>query len=407
MLTADLVRARRRGDELLLVGLDAAARIRARSVAEAILDEARAHVGRSREELDLALGTIDVEPRDERLKAGLAKLVDDRCAFEADEKLDAPALRSALFLRASAARRSQPPDARFDRAAIVAAFAAERGLAPDAIERGLYGDLRGAHVLQQVEPIGPDALVEAWERGQAQAVLLRAVRVTVDVRCASPGATRALFHRLKFLRLLHTIDKTDEGYRLVIDGPFNLFESVTKYGLQLALVLPMLEGCEDWSLVADVRWGAERTPLVFRLKADKAGAALEPAPLADDVAALVTSLGRLRTDWRVSPATAILDLPGVGLCVPDLIFERAKTAVYLEVMGYWSRDAVWRRVELVQQGLGAPILFAVSSRLRVSEEVLAEDAPSALYVYKGTMNASAVLQRVEALAARRGRSQGR
>ena len=75
----------------------------------------------------------------------------------------------------------------------------------------------------------------------------------------------------------------------------------------------------------------------------------------------------------------------MGLCVPDLVFERAGTAIHLEVMGYWSREAVWRRVELVQGGLASPILFAVNSRLRVSEEVLPGDAASALYVYKGTM----------------------
>lgn len=399
MLTADLVRTRRRGEELLLVGLDAAAKTRALAIAESILEEARAHVGKTREELDEAIAAIDVEPRDERLKAGLAKLVDDRCSFEVNETVDAAELRRALFLRACAARRALPPDARFDRDAVLAGFAAERGVAPEAVERGLYADLRGAHVLRDVEPTGPLGLVAAWERGQAQAVLLRAVRVTLDVRCSSAGATRALFHRLKFLRLLFTITRTEEGYRLVIDGPFNLFESSTKYGLQLALVLPILEGCETWSLLAEVRWGPERRPLTFRLEG-KASSSLEPPPLADDVAALVGSFSRLGTAWRVSPATSVLDLPGVGLCVPDLVFERAGAVVHLEVMGYWSRDAVWRRVELVEQGLLAPVLFAVSSRLRVSEEVLADDAPSALYVYKGTMSASAIAGRIEALAAR-------
>jgi hypothetical protein len=48
----------------------------------------------------------------------------------------------------------------------------------------------------------------------------------------------------------------------------------------------------------------------------------------------------------------------------------ARVRVYLEVMGYWSRAAVWKRVELVQAGLAERVLFAVSSRLSVSEEVL-------------------------------------
>ena len=70
-------------------------------------------------------------------------------------------------------------------------------------------------------------------------------------------------------------------------------------------------------------------------------------------------------------------------------------------MGYWSRAAVWKRVELVQAGLAERILFAVSSRLRVSEEVLGDDLPGALYVYKQTMSARAVAERLESLVQER------
>jgi hypothetical protein len=69
-------------------------------------------------------------------------------------------------------------------------------------------------------------------------------------------------------------------------------------------------------------------------------------------------------------------------------------------LGYWSRQAVWRRVELVQAGLAERVLFAVNSRLRVSSEVLDHDAISALYVYKHKMNAPAVARQLDLLIAR-------
>jgi hypothetical protein len=99
-----------------------------------------------------------------------------------------------------------------------------------------------------------------------------------------------------------------------------------------------------------------------------------------------------------------LNLPGLGLCVPDLVFRHpARSApVYLEVLGFWSREAVWRRVELVESGLSHRILFAVSKHLRVSEEVLGDELPGALYVYKRVLNARTVLDRVQALAERAG-----
>jgi hypothetical protein len=67
------------------------------------------------------------------------------------------------------------------------------------------------------------------------------------------------------------------------------------------------------------------------------------------------------------------------------------------VLGYWSREAVWRRVELVEQGLGERILFAVSSRLRVSEAVLDAESPGALYVYKGVMSARSIERKLDEL----------
>jgi len=409
-----LVNVRRRNGELKLVALDDTARASAVALAERILEATHGHVGQAREDLVAAIGAIDVEARAHRLKAGLAKLVEDRCQFDAAEDIDPEDLRREVFTRASATRAALDAGEHFDRNAILDAIAGERNTTREILERALFADLRAAHTLLAFEAISAKNLVAAYERGQAQAVLLRAVKVVVDVRSGSPGALRAFFRRLKFLRLLHAIEKigngsgrgerVDDGYRITIDGPFSLFESVTKYGLQLALLLPALEDCETWKLEAQVRWGKERTPLVFRLASPASpspGVADDP-PLPDEVETLMRTFSTLDTGWRVSPSTAILELPGVGLCVPDLVFERIRgrrrEAVHLEVMGYWSRAAVWRRVELVQAGLAARILFAVSSRLRVSEEVLDGDLPGALYVYKGTMNARAIAERLERLA---------
>ena len=71
-------------------------------------------------------------------------------------------------------------------------------------------------------------------------------------------------------------------------------------------------------------------------------------------------------------------------------------------MGYWSRDAVWKRVEmveagLVQKGRGEPVLFCVGERLRVSEAVLPEGSPAALLVYKGVIPAGPVEEKALAL----------
>jgi uncharacterized protein len=438
VLTADLVNARRRGGELCLIRFDESSRLRARALADQMLAVALAHVGRTREELLAGLGVIEVGPRELRLRAAFAKLIEEGCEFDTNDEAGAESLRRDVFVRASLVRTALDATGRFDRTAILRLVAEERGTSIEAVERALFADLRGAHLLTGFVPPSPDEFVAAYERAQAQAVLLRAVKVSVDVRCASPEVLRSLFRRLKFLRLLHTIEKTHDGHRIAIDGPFSLFESVTRYGLQLALVVPALEQCDAWRLRADVRWGKDRAPLRFRLAGGSAsgraedspgirprsspaadapsvrprGGARDAPPLPDYVQAFIVDFRKLETTWKVTTNTEILELPGVGLSIPDLVFERTKGGgtterVYLEVMGFWSRSAIWKRVDLVKAGLGKGIVFAVSSRLRVSEEVLDGDLPGQLYVYKHTMSARAIADRLDQVSTRLRRSRTR
>jgi predicted nuclease of restriction endonuclease-like RecB superfamily len=422
VLTADLVTARRRGGALQLPLLDDAARARVEELAGVYLEIARQHVGRARDELEATWAAVEVAPRERRLADGVLKLVSDRCLFEPPADVDPSELRGDVFLRASAARRragvvdaaggaaAPPVDVAFDRAAIVAEVAAARGLPPDEIERLLYADLRGAERLQSVRPIRPARLAAGFDLAQMQAILLRATRVVAEVAAADARAYRRLFHKLKFLRLLHTITALKDdggGYRVEIDGPFSLFQAVTRYGLQLALALPAVVECGRWRVEAEVLWGKERQPVTFRaggVEADALDAAEAAAGEPDEIAAL---LGRLAEreqpgSWRAERATAILDLPGAGVCVPDLVFRHPtlKAPVYLEVLGFWSRDAVWRRVALVERGLPHRILFAVSKHLRVSEAALGDDLPGNLYVFARSLDPRAILERVESLAAR-------
>jgi uncharacterized protein len=367
-------------------------------------------------ELDEVCDAIVGGARDRRLAAGLRKLVDDRCEFEEASDIEPAELRRSVFAHARAAwaaLAAEPPaeveapsllslaPARFDRQAVLAAVAAERGLSIAAVERGLYADLRAAQILTAMTAISAPLLVEAYELAQPQAVLLRAVRVTVEVESAVPGAYRSLFRKLKFLRLLYVIrHRPQGGYILDIDGPFSLFESATRYGLALALALPAIRELDRWKLTAEIRWGTERTPLTCELQGSGNATANDPG-LPDELVALISGVAALSSPWRVASATTVLDLPGIGVCVPDLTFRHPRTGieVHLEVLGYWSRAAVWRRVELVQQGLGHRVVFAVGQQLRVSEAALEDDLPGALYVYKRTMSARAVLERIETVAA--------
>jgi predicted nuclease of restriction endonuclease-like RecB superfamily len=85
------------------------------------------------------------------------------------------------------------------------------------------------------------------------------------------------------------------------------------------------------------------------------------------------------------------------VCVPDLVFTSRETGeeVFFEAFGFWSRAAVWKRVELLRKGFPARILLVVGKQLRVSEEVLSDEDAGEIYVYKRTISPREVLERLD------------
>lgn len=400
MLTADLVRTRKKGTELTVVELSPKLRPRALELAAEFLALAEACVGASRAELDEAFAQVEVGASEQKLALGLRKLVEDRIEFEQAAELEPRDLRRELFTKAAQERRELSDSELWDRDVFLAREAEARKLTSEALLKALYADLRAANVLLSFTSCSPEQLVASYDVAQKQAVLLRAVDVIADVRCRDAYAYRELFRKLKFFRLMHRIEpRVDGGYRIFIDGPFSMFSASTKYGLNLALCLPSLLACDEHVISANLRWGKERTPLTFKiegkLKRNDEHARSEPR-LPDELETLLERFRALNSEWDATPSSDILELPGHGLCVPDLRFVSRTTGeiAYLELLGFWSRDAVWRRVELATRGLRERVLFAVSSRLRVSEEVLSEEVPSRLVVFKGSLSAKEVLRRL-------------
>ncbi len=402
MLTADLVRVQRRSGHLHIIKLEGAKARRAEALATELIGILARSRGAPRTQLLEQWKAVDHKASEKRLLEGLQKLLLDDCEFETLEGAEPAEVRSLVFSLATTRRRALPDGEQFDREAVLREAGQVFGLPAAEVDRRLYADLKGAQRLSRFAQPSPEQLVADYKRSSCQAVLLKATAVEVDLFPRHPAAARRLFHRLKFLRLLYELRPEGAGYHLSIDGPLSLFSSVTKYGLQLAQLLPALERCGPFELRASLLWGKDKAPLSFSLTspgcADGAGRD-EAAP---EVNKLLQQFGKRNSDWSLAPSQALLDLPGLGTCVPDLLATHEPTGehVHIELLGFWSRAAVWRRVEWVEAGMEEKILFCCSQRLRVSEAVLGEGLPAALYVFKGVLSPAQIEKRLEALRLR-------
>jgi predicted nuclease of restriction endonuclease-like RecB superfamily len=416
VLPPELTRARKREGKLTLSPLSAPERSRATEVSEALLAVTRAAVGCDREEVEAGWASVPVAAKERKLLLGLTHLVEARSEFSAPAGAEPEAVRRSVFTHAAQMRAALGPGEYLDRNLVLAKAAEELGSSVETIDAALYADLRSAQRLESAPPHSAAALVADYELTQVQSVLLRAVRIEAEVRAARPDAYRELFRKLKFRQLLFRIEPLEAGgYRLEIDGPMSLFGATTKYGLELSLSLPALLSCGQLRLKAELRWGKRREKLSFEQTYAQAPSADEHSGVRTEVAEL---LGALQGNpaWQACLSDKLIDVTaeGGGVLVPDLELTRggavakptrrgvaaAETpSVLVELLGFWSRDAVFRRIEAAQKGLSGriPMLFVASSRLRVSEELLDGVEAASLYVYKGKINAAALLRKAEAL----------
>src|SRR5207302_792189 len=129
-----------------------------------------------------------------------------------------------------------PLPAAFDRDAVLLRVAGELGLGPEVIEHGLFADLKSEQRLIKFKDISAERLLQRYNVGLAQAVLLRSTGVHVTVRNEPPQRYRQLLRRVKFHRLVCEVERlTPESFQLHLDWPLSLFSATQKYGLQMAL----------------------------------------------------------------------------------------------------------------------------------------------------------------------------
>jgi predicted nuclease of restriction endonuclease-like RecB superfamily len=367
MLTGALVRVRYSRNRIIpaYAAVDDPANL---ALAERLIEIVRGQElhtrGEIQEEIAVAFGDGPLS----FLQQGLTKLLDDRSEFEVVSGLPPDKLREAVF-RASAAARASGP---FDRAAVLAAAAAELGLSAEEVEGGLFADLKSEQRLVRFEDVTPERLLERYNVALAQAVLLRATGVEVDVRGEPPARLRRLFRLIKFHRLVCDVEASGpNAYRLKLDGPLSLFTATQKYGLQLALFLPVVLSCRDWELRAELRWGPERKPKVFTLSPVDGLVAHLPEHgtyVPPELAMFAEQFRKKATGWRLHDETAVSPL-GPGFWVPDFRLEHVATgrSLFLEVLGFWRKSSAELHLRRLREHARTPFLVAVSDQLRIDD----------------------------------------
>ena len=384
---------------------------RALEAAEVMCELYADHVGglRSRLEEELAAREEELGPRLDprrgfRIVRALSKLLEERATWTSPTAADPYTIRTRIFELAAAL--PEPPAAEPGllgaptRDDVLSRVAAETAIEnPAAL---MYADRQGAQLLEGFEEPSPEELIARYNVAQVQGVLYAARELVVDLREGADA--RLVFHYVKLLGLIYTLEPTPRGYRLRLDGPISIFGSTRKYGLRLAKFLPGLLLTSPWKLWASVEWKNRDT--ILELDSETSG--LESHYLgpkveheADPVrGAFVRAWERAKdtSGWELEAGGGVLSFPEKKTAlVPDFTLKRAGERAHLEILGFWSERNLIERVALLREARkrGHRVLVAVSEKLGASAEVLSEAVEGDVVPFKDRLNAKDVLAALE------------
>ncbi len=397
MLTGDLVRATVKEGKVK-PGFVSPDSERHKERAEDILACVKASVGRRRVEIEEDLEAILGDAVDRKLFDGLAKLVFDSCEFATQSPITPRELRQRVWLE-SARRGPLSPVALegVDTAAdVFAAVAAELGVAPTGLPDALYADLPSEQRLTRCDAEDATWLLHRYNLALVQALLFSATHLDIRVGTPTPARARQLLRAIKFNQLCFTATREMEDLIFRIDGPASLFSQTTKYGLALAKFLPTLVLQPSWSLSAIVEIKRYKPKLTLDqdsgLRSHHADVGVYETREAEWFRERFEAL---ESGWTLEKDPTPLIQGPDGVVVPDFSFRKGKKVAHLEILGFWRKGSIEKRLAAIKKHGPSNLILAVSKRYCVDE---AEAMPDQVVPFAEVIPAKQVLDRVEKVA---------
>lgn len=323
----------------------------------------QAGLGHNQEELTEWLKPVSAAFPAPILARGLNKLLMDRCRFPPLDDNIAIRRREVFLAATRRLRETTSTDLQAFRQEVADDFQADA----EAMSEQLFADLPPKRILAAFRPLSPEALLHRYNLAQAQALLWWAERLTADIWEENVVKRRRLWQNLRFCRLLATIHPLpDQGFRLELDGPLSILLQTRRYGLQLAMFLPVICAMSRWRIEARIH-PPERGSgqLILDQESGLRSHRQLDGYLPEEFQLFAEQFAREGGAWRMEEEIPLLDLGGQEVVIPDFSFRRPRdeAVIHLELFHRWHATALQRRLQQEARLTSARLLLGVDRAL--------------------------------------------
>lgn len=325
--------------------------------------------------------------------------------FEIVSPLEPEELRDRIFTLA-ATKTPTPTAAQQHLTALAAQLTQEldRPVEPVHIRQGLYADLKENRILTSFEPPTAEALLHRYNLSQVQGIFYKASHVVMHLHRNDPGEYKLMFRYLKLFRLMTYIEgEADQGFTITIDGPASLFKASTRYGVDIAKLVPAILHVTRWQLTAELQWKNPYTKTAQQKSFSLSDTCdlvshYPPGKPYDSMleAAFAEKWAKTKTPWQLEREVDLIPLPG-SVMIPDFRLVHPDGQTYLlEIVGYWRPEYLRKKFYQVRESGCENLILAVSERLNLEKAgVDTRNTPAKIVWFKDKLQPKAVLKALE------------
>jgi len=369
--------------------------------ADAVINAYAKGVGLKRGELREKVAELENAYGDYKLVRGLAALVERACTFASKAYADPLKVRQTLFKLA--AERGYPTSPE-EREALICEAASALGLTPEQVESSMYADLDSEAFLESCPSLDAVSLLKHYNLSLTQTLLF----ASTEMEFTASGNWQRIFKAIKCHGLMYSAHRLEGTTHVRLDGPASLFKLTRRYGTSMAKVLPEILRGKPWSLQAKIL-RADRL-LNFSLESSRHGWLFPELPAADEYDSSVEErfaeqFRGLGTCWDVRRELEPVEA-GSSVIIPDFTFSFGAKRVHMEVVGFWTREYLRRKLEKLAE-VKEPFIVAVDEELACDRVARLQSLnPNVrLIYYKGRVPVREVLAFLQPLAEEEVKSQ--
>ena len=370
----------------------------------------------SKANVDENVSKIEAKYTDYKLVRGICHLLEQRCVYASytssniafsdngnNNNNNAIYLRRNIFEESS---RNGYPVTQNERKYILQKVASKNNLTIDELELAMWNDLDKNKYLKNFDSLTSLQLVAWYNISIIQTVLLNCVKLEFSVYGGFNW--KKILRKIKQLGLMYFLysepnlklasnnqtknqdmllgSNNDKRIICTVDGPLSIVRLTDKYGMAMAKLIPLIIFTERWSIDATILRksmnGIKKT-YNFQLSNrdndlpifDASHITLHTHVQSERDSEIGLSFNKyimdsfdsnvekkfmdkfltFSTDWQLAREPDPLILSDGKAFIPDFVFEKHGVKVYLEIVGFWTKDYLKRKLEKIKDLTTNPV----------------------------------------------------